>query len=101
MKQPNHPASDRVLLRPTDGRSPAAARTGYHDSQGRKPSDRLKPAAVRCSGVLDGPRLISHKKYEDENVNDKHARHDEGWTEPRGAKLRRHLQVNSAAEIEK
>ena len=52
-------------------------------------------------GLLDGTRPTPHKKDKDENVNDEHARHDEGRTEPRGAKLRRHLQANAAAEIEK
>ena len=61
----------------------------------------LKPAAVSCSGVLDGTRLTAHKKDEDENVNDKHARYDESRAEPGGAKLSRYLQANAAAEIEK
>ena len=34
-------------------------------------------------------------------MNDEHARHDEGGPEPRGAKLRRDLKANAAAEIEK
>ena len=50
---------------------------------------------------LGGIRLTPHKKDEDENVNDKHGRHDEGRSEPRGAKLRRHLQANSVTETEK
>src|SRR2546421_10507243 len=53
------------------------------------------------TNTLDSTRLTPHEKDEDENVNDKHARHDEGRTEPRGAKLRRHLQANSVTEIEK
>src|SRR5712691_11316776 len=50
---------------------------------------------------LGGIRLTPHKKDEDENVNDKHGRHNEGRSEPRGAKLRRYLQASSSAEIEK
>ena len=62
---------------------------------------RLPPKARKVGSGLDGTRLTPHKSDEDEKVNDEHARHDEGRTEPRGAELRRHLQANSAAEIEK
>jgi hypothetical protein len=55
----------------------------------------------KANAVSDRTVLIPHKKDEDENVNDQHARHDEGRTEPGGAKLRRYLKTNAAAEIEK
>ena len=35
-----------------EGRSPAAARTGYHGRQEQMSPDWLKPAAVGCSGVF-------------------------------------------------
>ena len=53
------------------------------------------------SWLLDSTRLTPHEKDEDENVNDKHGRHDEGRTEPRGSKLGRHPQASSSAEIQK
>ena len=52
---------ERTLLRVeqpvrciTDGRSPAAAAQGYHDTKKMKPPLDKEPAAGRCSGVLDG-----------------------------------------------
>ena len=55
----------------------------------------------RSSTASNVGSIAAREKNEHENVNDEHARHDEGRTEPRGAELRRHLQANSAAEIEK
>ena len=51
--------------------------------------------------MLGGFAAILHKQDKHEDVTDKHARHDESRSEPGGAKLRRYLQTNAAAEIEK
>ncbi len=61
-------------------------------------------ARVICGRAARVFRLLSavilHKQDEHEDVKDQHARHDESRSEPGGAKLRRDLQTNSAAEIQ-
>jgi hypothetical protein len=46
----------RTLLsrRPTDRRSAAAARVGYHAAVWPRQTKRLKPAAESCNGLLAG-----------------------------------------------